>query len=102
MARLPLAGALACLLACGCVGLTALAQTRPAEPPATPAAPDAIARAALDALRRALAEALQGLPQYSAPEFTERGDIIIRRIPAAPPVTPPRSRSVPRFDDVST
>lgn len=102
MVRIPLAGALALLLAIGCTGVEAQVQTRDKPPSAAPANPDTVARAALDALRRALAEALQGLPQYSAPEFTERGDIIIRRIPATPPVTPLRPRSAPRFEEANT
>ena len=100
MVRIPLVGALALLLAVGCTGVLAQAQDKPPSP--APANPDTVARAALDALRRALAEALQGLPQYSAPEFTEHGDIIIRRIPATPPVTPLRPRSAPRFEEANT
>lgn len=100
MARNPLAGALALLLTVGCAGVQAHAQDKPTSPP--PGNTDTVARAALDALRRALAEALQGLPQYSAPEFTERGDIIIRRIPAAPPVTPLWPRSAPRLEEANT
>ncbi len=64
------------------------AQTPP--PPATQEqTPEALLRAGIENLLRALGLALQNLPQYEMPQINEYGDIIIRRVnPARPRPTP--------------
>lgn len=96
MARPSLIAMIAVLIAAAAPGPALRAQDRPSVPT------DAVARAALDALRRTLAEALTGLPHYAAPEINDRGDIIIRRVPTPAPAPPPRGRPAPRPDEIET
>ncbi|MBM3523366.1 MAG: hypothetical protein FJX57_10455 [Alphaproteobacteria bacterium] len=96
MARPFLIGIVAALIAAAAPNPQSRAQDRPAIPS------DAVARAALDALRRALAEALLHLPHYTAPEINDRGDIIIRRKPAPAPSPPASTRPADRPDETST
>lgn len=68
------------------------AQTAPAQP-AVPdeQTPEALLRAGIENMLRALGLALQNMPQYEMPQINEYGDIIIRRVnPTKPrPGTPP-------------
>jgi hypothetical protein len=79
------------------VASPALAQGQsPAPPPDE--RPGALARDAIERMMRALSLAIENLPQYSAPEFNENGDIIIRRL--NPRAEQPRPR-VPDNPDES-
>lgn len=52
--------------------------------------PEALLRAGIENLLRALGLALRSLPQYEVPQINEYGDIVIRRInPAKPRPLPP-------------
>jgi hypothetical protein len=75
----------------------AMAQTPP-PPSAQEQSPEALLRAGIENLLRALGLALQSLPQYEMPQINEYGDIIIRRVnPARPRPTPPSSEEPRRL-----
>ncbi len=100
----PLAFALACSLALPVVAGPAAAQEPPRPAPKLETLPDALGRAALEALMHALAQAISQVPQYGVPEFTDRGDIIIRRLNprSATPRPAPRPRPPVDMHELST
>lgn len=62
------------------LALPGVAQTPPPSPRAEDQSPEALLRAGIENLLRALGLALQNLPQYEMPQVNEYGDIIIKRV----------------------
>jgi hypothetical protein len=87
----PIAVALFVALALTGAGKPAAAADPPMPtPPLTGSDAEALARAAIEQLVRALGLALQAVPQYEMPRMNENGDIIIRRANPRPiDVRPP-------------
>ena len=77
-------------------GLANPAAAQPAPAPAPPQeTPEALLRAGIENMLRALGLALQNLPQYEMPQMNEYGDIVIRRVKPLKP-RPPSSEEEPR------
>jgi hypothetical protein len=97
LSRLSLVAALFLALAAGPRPAAAEVPAFQVPPPGSEA--EALARAAIEQLIRALGLALQAVPQYEMPRLNERGDIVIRRV--NPPDRKPVTR-VPGPDEADT
>jgi hypothetical protein len=93
----PLMLALFLTLALSAAGRPAAAEPPMPTPPLTGTDAEALARAAIEQLVRALGLALQSVPQYEMPRMNDEGDIIIRRSNPRPPDTRP-----PQADELAT
>jgi hypothetical protein len=72
------------------------AQTPPPAPAQPEQTPEALLRAGIENMLRALGLALQNLPQYEVPQVNEYGDIVIRRVNPTKPRPAPNEPENPR------